>query len=179
MQFKSHTINNITDGQDHATHLGILNVDWNLLNSKSTHHLPATRVPPGTCYNILCKLDTGSDSDFALISSFSRLSTRPHTFVVTEKNQWWWWSCFSWCFSCFSALSTLWDSWCSYRAYPPSPRVAASATCTSVWCLWTCSGSPFSSRFSYCCKKRKKTSNLSETIHQSTEKKTTQNSSSN
>jgi hypothetical protein len=87
MQFKSHTINNITDGQDHATHLGILNVDWNLLNSKSTHHLPATRVPPGTCYNILCKLDTGSDSDFALISSFSRLSTRPHTFVVTEKNQ--------------------------------------------------------------------------------------------
>jgi hypothetical protein len=48
-----------------------------------------------------------------------------------------------------------------------------------MWCLWTCSGSPFSSRFSYCCKKRKKTCNLSETIHQSTEKKTTQNSSSN
>ncbi len=174
MPFKSHTINNITDGQDHATHLGILNVDWNFQNSNTTHHLPVTRVPPGTCHNILYKLDTGSDSDFALISSSERLSTDPKTFVVTEKNQcWWWsclswWSCFSWCFSCFSTLCTLWDSWCSYRAYPPSPRVAASAACTSMWCLWACTGSPFSSRFSYCCKKRKKTSNLSETIDQST-----------
>jgi hypothetical protein len=87
MPFKSHTINNITDGQDHATHLGILNVDWNFQNSNTTHHLPVTRVPPGTCHNILYKLDTGSDSDFALISSSERLSTDPKTFVVTEKNQ--------------------------------------------------------------------------------------------
>jgi hypothetical protein len=87
MPFKSHTINKITDGQGHATHLGILNVDWNVQNSKSAYHLPATRVSPGTCYNILCKLDKGSASDFALTSNSSRLSTGPKTFVVTEKNQ--------------------------------------------------------------------------------------------
>jgi hypothetical protein len=66
------------------THLGILNLDWNLQNSESTHHLPATRVPP---YNILCKIDTVSDSGFALRSSSSRLSTGPKTFVVPQKNQ--------------------------------------------------------------------------------------------
>jgi hypothetical protein len=69
------------------THLGILNLDWTSLNSESTHHLPATRVPPGTFYNILCKIDTVSDSGFALRSSSSGLSTGPKTFVVPKKNQ--------------------------------------------------------------------------------------------
>ncbi len=140
------------------TQLGILNVDWNLLNSKSTHHLPATRVPPATCYNIFCKIDTVSDSVFALTSSFSSiLSTTPMTFVVHNKNQWrWWWSCLWWCFSCFSALCISWASWCSYSAYPPSPRVAASAACASMWCLWACAGSTFSSRFSCCCENKEK-----------------------
>jgi len=69
------------------THLGILNVDWNLLNSKSTHHLPATRVPPGTSYNMLWKIDTVSDSVFALTSSSSRSSTTgPKTFVLPKKD---------------------------------------------------------------------------------------------
>ncbi len=69
------------------THLGILNVDCNLPNSKSTHHLPATRVPgPGTtCYNIFCEIDTVSDSVFALTSSSSTLSTSPKTYVVPKK----------------------------------------------------------------------------------------------
>ncbi len=139
------------------SHLGILNLDWTLLNSESTHHLPATRVPSGTFYNILCKIDTVSDSGFALRSSSSGLSMGPKTFVVPKKYQWrWWWSCFWWCLSCFSALCILWASWCSYRAYPASPRVAASAACASMWCLWACAGSTFSSRFSYCCKKKEK-----------------------
>ncbi len=68
------------------THLGILNVDWNLPNSKSTHHLPATRVPgSGTSYNIFCKIDTVSDSVIALTSSSSRLSTGPKTYAVPKK----------------------------------------------------------------------------------------------
>jgi hypothetical protein len=46
------------------THLEILNVDWKLLNSKTNPHLPATRVPPDTSYNIFCKIDTVSDSVF-------------------------------------------------------------------------------------------------------------------
>jgi hypothetical protein len=25
-----------------------------------------------------------------------------------------------------------------------------------MWCLWACAGSTFSSRFSYCCKKKEK-----------------------
>ncbi len=136
---------------------GFLNVDWILLNSKSTHHLPATRVPPVTCYSIFCKIETVSDSVFALTSSSSRLSTGPKTFVVHNKHQWqWWWSCLWWCFSCFSALCIVWASWCSYSAYPPSPRVAASAACASMWCLWACAGSTFSSCFSCCCKKKRK-----------------------
>jgi hypothetical protein len=70
------------------THLGILNVDWNLRNSKSTHHLPATRVlgPGTTCYNIFCEIDTVCDSVFALTSSSLRLSTGPKTYVVPQKN---------------------------------------------------------------------------------------------
>ncbi len=66
------------------THLGILNVDWNFLNSKSTHHLPATRVPPGTCYNIFCEIDTVSDTVFTLTSSSSRLSMGPKTYVAPK-----------------------------------------------------------------------------------------------
>ncbi len=154
MWLENHAINKIPDGQAHAYPLGILNVDWNLLNSKSTHHLPATRVPPGTCYNIFCKIDTVFDSVFAPTSSSSRLSTGPKTFVVHNKHQWrWWWSCLWWCFSCFSALCISWASW--YSAYPPSPRVAASAACASMWCVRACAGSTFSSCFSYCCKKKR------------------------
>ncbi len=138
-----------------STHLGILNVDWILLNSKSTHHLPVTRVPPVTCCSIFCNIDTVSDSVFALTSSSSRLSTGPKTFVLHNKHQWRW-SCLWWCFSCFSALCILWASWCSYSAYPPSPRVAASAVCASMWCLWASAGSTFSSCFWYCCKKKRK-----------------------
>ncbi len=88
MWLENHAINKIPDGQDHAYRLGDPNVDWNLPNSKRTHHLPATRVPgPGTtCYNIFCEIDTVSDSVFALTSSSSRLSTRPKTYVVPQKN---------------------------------------------------------------------------------------------
>ncbi len=67
------------------SHWGILNLDWTLLNSESTHHLPATRVPPGTFSKILCKIDTVSDSGFALRSSSPGLSTGPKTFVVPKK----------------------------------------------------------------------------------------------
>ncbi len=86
MWLENHAINKITYGQNHATHLGILNVDCNLRNSKSTHHLPAIRVPgPGTCYNILYKIVTASDSVFALTSSSSRLSPGPKTYAVLKK----------------------------------------------------------------------------------------------
>jgi hypothetical protein len=47
-------------------------------------------------------------------------------------------------------------SWCSYSAYPPSPRVATSAGCASMWCLWACVGSTFFPCFSYYCKKKRK-----------------------
>ncbi len=71
------------------THSGILNVDWKLLNSKSTHHLPATTVPPCISYNMFSKIDKVCDSVFALTRSSSRSSTTgSKTFVLPKKDQW-------------------------------------------------------------------------------------------
>ncbi len=153
---ENHAIYKIADGQDHAYPLG---------DPKCRLEFSTFPRAPTTCllleYHLvhptICsvKLTRYLIQFFALTSSSSRSSTMgPKTFALPKKHQWrWWWSCLWWCFSCFSALCILWASWCSYRAYTPSPRVAASAACTSMWCLWACAGSTFSWCFSYCCKK--------------------------
>jgi len=84
MWLENHAIKNITDGQDRAYPLRDPKCRLKFTKSKGTHHLPATRVPPGTCYNIFCEIDTVSDSVFALTSTSSRLSTGPKTYVVPK-----------------------------------------------------------------------------------------------
>ncbi len=181
MWLENHAINKITYGQDHATHLGILNVDCNLQNSKSTHHLPAIRVPgPGTCYNILCEIDTVSDSVFALTSSSSRLSTGPKTYVVRQKIN-----------DDDGGHASDDASHASQLCACCEPRDAHIGHTHQVpellpqQLVLPCDVSehaqdPLSLHvFRTVAKTREKTSKLSETIDQSTEKKTTQNSSSN
>jgi hypothetical protein len=78
MWLENHTINNITDGQDHAYPLG--DPKCGLEITKFQEH------PPGTSYNMFCKIDKVSDSVFCTNKQFFKIiNNGSKDFCATQK----------------------------------------------------------------------------------------------